>query len=708
MPVAPWVRSAHRRQFRVEPVTDPLEHRALLASLGPDGTLSVPGTVEGEVIVLDRSGESIVVDTMSLRQTFPAADVRRVEVLSGGGNDRVSVGDGLVSQAGAALPITVDGGAGDADFLGVLGSAGAERFHVTPTSVAAGPAAGGGVDVTIANVERFNALAGPGNDAIFLADTSGRFSENLLAGGEGDDTFTVGDGVTPNTWRYGVVQNSAVLDGGAGDDAITYNDQASVGTSIVHGYRLMQEFLSRGPGTAFQHPGFERVTLNTSNSADSVEVILLENRAGTELFVNAGRSDAPGMPNPMTGRNTDSLHAPWRFNASNATLTMSGPDAGRYTFTGNYPPVNFTGIEEIYGPDLARPTVTGSGFRTQPRQGIEVRFSEDVRRNVQPGDLTLVDVATGQPAIAGLPQFASPPGAPLVAVWTPGAPLAPGTYRATVTAAGIQDDNGNPMAGGDYVFEFVVPASQVAGRHVFYNNSAFDGNDGGAGAADDNAIATDKSALWVGGPAAASFSNVTSYNKGINGVMVDVAGLPGAVSLSAADFIFEQSRGGAIPEWFPAAPPHTVTVRRGAGVNGSDRVTLRWTDYNPAIDSDTLAVANAWLRVTVRANARTALAEPHTFYFGNLIGETGDAFSRLRVSVNDALQTRRNFFSAAPITSRFDFNRDGRVGVTDFAISRSNLGRTLETPNVPIGPVPPAAEDDNASAGAAAVLLTEV
>ena len=70
-----------------------------------------------------------------------------------------------------------------------------------------------------------------------------------------------------------------------------------------------------------------------------------------------------------------------------------------------------------------------------------------------------------------------------------------------------------------------APAAQVVGRRVFYNHSAFDGNSEAANAADDDAVAMNKLALRPGGTA--SFFNVTSYARGINGVMVDVGGRAG-------------------------------------------------------------------------------------------------------------------------------------------------------------------------------------
>ena len=75
----------------------------------------------------------------------------------------------------------------------------------------------------------------------------------------------------------------------------------------------------------------------------------------------------------------------------------------------------------------------------------------------------------------------------------------------------------------------------VIDRHVFYNNSAWDGNSPAANAADDAAVAPDKNPLLPGGTA--TFANYSSYGKGVNGVMIDIAGLPGtSATITAADF----------------------------------------------------------------------------------------------------------------------------------------------------------------------------
>ena len=115
------------------------------------------------------------------------------------------------------------------------------------------------------------------------------------------------------------------------------------------------------------------------------------------------------------------------------------------------------------------------------------------------------------------------------------------------------------------------------GRHEFYNDSVFDGGDAGADERDDAAVAPDKAALV--GDGAPTFANVTGYTRGINGVMVDVSRLPAsAPAIGASSFLIETAPAGDVVGWGPGPAPASVTVRRGAGDGGSDRVTLTWAD----------------------------------------------------------------------------------------------------------------------------------
>jgi hypothetical protein len=222
----------------------------------------------------------------------------------------------------------------------------------------------------------------------------------------------------------------------------------------------------------------------------------------------------------------------------------------------------------------------------------------------------------------------------------------------------------------------------VADRHVFYNGSSYDGGDFGANAADDAAIATDKAALLPGQTPA--FTHVTSYDKGINGVMVDIANLPPAgAALTAEDFELKVGTGGDPAGWANGLRPLGVVVRRGAGSSQSDRVTLTWADD---------AVRKTWLQVTVKANEHTGLERPDVFYFGNLAGETGDNDAApFRVNALDLAAVKKNLNTNAPVTSRYDFNRDGRINALDVAALKQNLGRSLSAPAAPAPPaLPPA------------------
>jgi hypothetical protein len=213
-----------------------------------------------------------------------------------------------------------------------------------------------------------------------------------------------------------------------------------------------------------------------------------------------------------------------------------------------------------------------------------------------------------------------------------------------------------------------VPTEGVVARHLFYNHSSFDGNNAAPTAADDDAIAADKSALLPG--ETAGVGNISTFTGGVNGLAVDIAGLPADRTPDAADFVFQVGTSDTPAGWAAAPGPSTVTVRRGAGVAGSDRVTFTWPDG---------AIKNTWLQVTVKANADTGLAAPDVFYFGSLIGDTGDGKAGVdpRVNALDLAGVKRELGGTSPVTGSFDFNRDGHVNALDLAAVKQNLNRSL-------------------------------
>ncbi|HUT12621.1 MAG TPA: dockerin type I domain-containing protein, partial [Thermoguttaceae bacterium] len=155
----------------------------------------------------------------------------------------------------------------------------------------------------------------------------------------------------------------------------------------------------------------------------------------------------------------------------------------------------------------------------------------------------------------------------------------------------------------------------------------------------------------------------TSYHRGINGIMVDVADAPGAIT--AGDFLFHVGNQTDPSNWAEAPTPQSVEVRPGAGVGGSDRVTIVWADH---------AIENQWLQVSVRADT-LGLATDDVFYFGHALAESGNQPADAQVTTVDLLLARNNprsFLNPAEVDFAYDYNRDGRVNSTDVLLARNN------------------------------------
>ena len=402
-------------------------------------------------------------------------------------------------------------------------------------------------------------------------------------------------------------------------------------------------------------------------------------RAGVSVYVDRDHNGARDPSEPAAMSSADGRYAIPGIRAGVYLLRteavegfgLSNPLSGGRSVTvyeGRTSSGNEFGLK-----DVVRPRALGGSFvRTGGVDRVVIDFDEDVSASLAAADLSLRETGSSLPVATNDMRVEFDSQTKRATFTFPGKPggrLPAGTWQATLAAAGVTDRAGNGLAAA-LTFPFTVNAD-VAGRYVFYHNSAFDGGEPGAIEQDDAAIATDKRALLAGaGPGTAA--NVTSFDKGINGVLIDLGSLPAGREPTAADFGFRVGNGGDPANWAGSQQPIGVIVRRGAGASASDRVVLIWADGS---------VVNTWLEVTVKATENTGLAVPDRFYFGNLVGDAGDARAGATAAAVNAmdytLARRAAGHAGVSVTSAFDINRDGAVDAADVVLTRGNLGRRL-------------------------------
>jgi hypothetical protein len=214
---------------------------------------------------------------------------------------------------------------------------------------------------------------------------------------------------------------------------------------------------------------------------------------------------------------------------------------------------------------------------------------------------------------------------------------------------------------GEYLLrgELTNQPAQVVGRHLFYDNSAFDQFSAGPNLADDTALATDLVALRPGEQASAT--SISSFVQGINGITIDVEQLADGDNLSLSDFEFRVGNDNDPANWPLAPDPSGLEVRAVAGSPGVERIYLTWNAGE---------ILGQWLAVTLRGTAVTGLSTDDTFYFGS---SPADADANGQVDAVDFSATRvnpHNFLSPAAVTIDFDYNRDRRVNILDLQLVR--------------------------------------
>ncbi|MDZ4850521.1 MAG: VCBS domain-containing protein [Pirellulaceae bacterium] len=235
-----------------------------------------------------------------------------------------------------------------------------------------------------------------------------------------------------------------------------------------------------------------------------------------------------------------------------------------------------------------------------------------------------------------------------------------------------------------------IPAT-LSRSYVFYNNSGFESFGGVAAALDDPTInpATSKVLLKSSNvEQTTSFSNVSNYSKGINGLVFDVNNLAGTVLL-ANDFVFRRPAGlvtGTVnpSTWNGVVPvPTLIDVTPG----NPSRIRIEWADA---------AVQNTWLQVILKANANTGLTTPLVFYFGHAAGDVNGVVGTTtpyRVGTTDLSAVQSAVSSAlVSIEDARDIDKSRRVGTTDLSFVQSRVSSTPLLRNITI-PIAGSAEE---------------
>jgi hypothetical protein len=240
--------------------------------------------------------------------------------------------------------------------------------------------------------------------------------------------------------------------------------------------------------------------------------------------------------------------------------------------------------------------------------------------------------------------------------------------------------------------EYDDTSPQVSGNHVVWQGQF--GSDGTTQEIFDAFI----------GQGPADFANVTSYTRGINGIMIDLGGGGDHASINADDFIFKIGNDNAPSGWAAVTATPTISVRTGAGVSGSDRVTITWASGS---------IRNTWLEVQVLPTPNTGLTATDVHFWGNKIGDTGQGTppTTFLTSGADKTSVLGLLGSGVGITSIRDFNRDNNVTAADASVVPPSLGSIVRLTVGAGGPFAPegseaeiaAAEGDAGIASALAV-----
>ena len=440
--------------------------------------------------------------------------------------------------------------------------------------------------------------------------------------------------------------------------------------------------------------------LTYTNSTTNTQGILIDSPATDVVISMAGT-------NPLTVGSTDTYTIVVR--------NLGASNTGTGTIINDVLPTNLSGVS--WTSTVLDNGTTGAGGVTQTNPtGSGSTLNDSI--NLPPGGVVSYTV-TGTVATA-------PTGS---------------TIQNTVTATPPAGDN-DPDRGGvretstvtaDYV---ATATTSVVGRYAFYNDSFFSTPSAfNPGFNINTAIATDKTALQPGQNG--DFNNLTNYAAGLNGIFVDIAGLPNqaaANNITAADFgILVGQAQNAINTWTPVGTAMgdwsvpTVTAVFGTGSNGVTagvtRVELSWPDFpyqqfslpgnggmynsgynanqgpfnSAGFDATRYAPFDRWVQVIVQPDANTGLAHQDVFYLGNDPGSTGlneagssgTAGSLVNATDLGGEHLHPGNVSQTTIANAYDVNKSSTVDATDsnfvasWSSNNASAAGLLQAPSSP-------------------------
>ena len=485
-----------------------------------------------------------------------------------------------------------------------------------------------------------------------------------LNGAAGGTSFSnTYDGVTPAT--VADAANATVSGPGA-----TNLTQLTVAISGAHTGDLLAANNSVAPaiGVSFASG---TLTLSGSDTLANYQAVLrtvkYSNTAGGPLVdtitINVQGKDSM---NVVTNTATSTITLPPVLDL-NGAVTGTGSTTNWFNSgaVGLVVPVDATAAAPA-GLNLTSMKVVESSFHTgdvlamTPISGISGLSSSFASGTLS---ITGSQTAANYQKILRLISYDNTSGGPGVSSFTASVTASDGTLTSTAVTATI---NATALSG------------QVLGNRLFYNNSKYD-NNGAAieGASDALAIASDK--IGFNGTGSAGFNNVSSFSKGITGVMIDLqSGIGAHGSITLADITLRVSPLSVVlasynnvATWSTAPTPSGFSVILGGGTGGSDRIEITW---------NTNDIRNRWLEVNVAAQpaGHTGLTLADVFFFGHNQGDSGlgNTSSALSTSnATDVSEVRANLSppTGTPVWSPVDFDRNGVVNATDSSLANTGF-----------------------------------